>query len=90
MTGSVQLPKDTEMVMPGDNVHLEVELISVIAMEKGVHFAVREGGKNSGSGSYFRDCGVISFGRKGFLRLRRSRAEALSEFVNKSLSRIHS
>ena len=50
VTGSVQLPKDAEMVMPGDNVHLEVELISPIAMEKGVRFAVREGGKTVGAG----------------------------------------
>lgn len=50
VTGSVQLPKDAEMVMPGDNVHLEVELIVPIAMEKGVRFAVREGGKTVGAG----------------------------------------
>ena len=50
VTGSVQLPKDTEMVMPGDNIHLEVELISPIAMEKGVRFAVREGGRTVGAG----------------------------------------
>ncbi|MCY4321658.1 MAG: elongation factor Tu [Bdellovibrionaceae bacterium] len=50
VTGSVQLPKSAEMVMPGDNVHLEVELISPIAMEKGVRFAVREGGRTVGAG----------------------------------------
>ena len=50
VTGAVQLPKDTEMVMPGDNTHLEVELISPIAMEKGVRFAVREGGRTVGAG----------------------------------------
>lgn len=50
VTGSVQLPKGAEMVMPGDNVHLEVELIAPIAMEKGVRFAVREGGKTVGAG----------------------------------------
>ena len=50
VTGSVQLPKSAEMVMPGDNVNLEVELISPIAMEKGVRFAVREGGKTVGAG----------------------------------------
>ena len=50
VTGSVQLPKDAEMVMPGDNVHLEVELIAPIAMEKGVRFAVREGGRTVGAG----------------------------------------
>ena len=50
VTGAVQLPKDAEMVMPGDNTHLEVELISPIAMEKGVRFAVREGGRTVGAG----------------------------------------
>ena len=50
VTGAVQLPKGAEMVMPGDNVNLEVELISPIAMEKGVRFAVREGGRTVGSG----------------------------------------
>ena len=50
VTGSVQLPKNAEMVMPGDNVHLEVELICPIAMEKGVRFAVREGGRTVGAG----------------------------------------
>ena len=50
MTGSVKLPEKAEMVMPGDNVHLEVELISDIAMEKGVRFAVREGGRTVGAG----------------------------------------
>ena len=50
VTGAVQLPKDAEMVMPGDNIHLEVDLISPIAMEKGVRFAVREGGRTVGAG----------------------------------------
>ncbi len=50
VTGSVQLPKNAEMVSPGDDVHLEVELICPIAMEKGVRFAVREGGRTVGAG----------------------------------------
>jgi len=50
VTGAVQLPKDAEMVMPGDNVHLEFDLISAIAMEKGVRIAVREGGRTVGAG----------------------------------------
>lgn len=50
VTGSVELPKDAKMVMPGDNVQLEVELISPIAMEKGLRFAVREGGHTVGAG----------------------------------------
>lgn len=50
VTGIVTLPKDKEMVMPGDNVELEVELIQTIAMEKDGRFAIREGGKTVGSG----------------------------------------
>jgi elongation factor Tu len=50
VTGSVQLPKDKEMVMPGDNVTFAVELITPIAMEEGLRFAVREGGRTVGSG----------------------------------------
>ncbi len=51
VTGDVQLPEGTEMVMPGDNVNLEVELIAPIAMEKGVRFAIREGGRTVGAGT---------------------------------------
>ncbi|MDX1501405.1 MAG: elongation factor Tu, partial [Thermoanaerobaculia bacterium] len=51
VTGAAQLPADTEMVMPGDNVNLEVELIAPIAMEKGVRFAIREGGRTVGAGT---------------------------------------
>ena len=50
MTGVVQLPTDVEMVMPGDNVAIEVELITPIALEKEVRFAIREGGRTIGSG----------------------------------------
>jgi elongation factor Tu len=50
VTGEVKLPAGTEMVMPGDNVSVEVELISKIAMEKGLRFAIREGGRTVGSG----------------------------------------
>jgi elongation factor Tu len=50
VTGIVKLPEGREMVIPGDNVELEVELISNIAMEKDVRFSVREGGKTVGSG----------------------------------------
>jgi elongation factor Tu len=45
------LPSGTEMVMPGDNVSLEIELITPIAMEKGLRFAIREGGHTVGAGS---------------------------------------
>ncbi len=50
VTGIAQLPEGIEMVMPGDNVNLEVELISNIAMEEGLRFAVREGGRTVGAG----------------------------------------
>jgi elongation factor Tu len=51
VTGSSELPEGTEMVMPGDNVNLDVELIAPIAMEKGVRFAIREGGRTVGAGT---------------------------------------
>jgi len=50
VTGVVTLPKDIEMVMPGDNVHVEAELITPIAMEKNLRFAIREGGHTVGAG----------------------------------------
>jgi elongation factor Tu len=50
VTGEIMLPDGVEMVMPGDNVSIEVNLISTIAMEKGLRFAIREGGRTVGSG----------------------------------------
>ncbi len=50
VTGSIELPKGTEMVMPGDNVSISVALIQPIAMEEGLRFAIREGGKTVGAG----------------------------------------
>ena len=50
VTGAIELPKDVEMVMPGDNVKINVELITPIAMEEGLKFAIREGGKTVGAG----------------------------------------
>lgn len=50
VTGEVTLPEDTEMVMPGDNVTFKVKLIQPIAMEEGLRFAIREGGKTVGAG----------------------------------------
>jgi len=50
VTGDVKLPENVEMVMPGDNVTLEVTLLSEIAMEKGLRFAIREGGRTVGAG----------------------------------------
>jgi elongation factor Tu len=51
VTGVAQLPEGTEMVMPGDNVNLTVELIAPIAMELGLRFAIREGGRTVGAGT---------------------------------------
>jgi elongation factor Tu len=50
VTGAVELPANTEMVMPGDNIQMKVELISPIAMEEGLRFAIREGGRTVGAG----------------------------------------
>jgi elongation factor Tu len=50
VTGVCALPEGTEMVMPGDNISMEVEMIAPIAMDKGVRFAIREGGRTVGSG----------------------------------------
>nr|NP_044757.1 elongation factor Tu [Reclinomonas americana]O21245.1 RecName: Full=Elongation factor Tu, mitochondrial [Reclinomonas americana]AAD11872.1 elongation factor Tu [Reclinomonas americana] len=50
VTGTIQLPKDVEMVNPGDNVKLIIELITPIAMEEGIRFAMREGGRTIGAG----------------------------------------
>jgi elongation factor Tu len=50
VTGSVKLPAGTEMVMPGDNVQMEIELITPIAMDEGLRFAIREGGRTVGAG----------------------------------------
>ncbi|SOE22101.1 translation elongation factor 1A (EF-1A/EF-Tu) [Spirosomataceae bacterium TFI 002] len=50
VTGEIMLPANVEMVMPGDNVTIEVELISSIAMDKGLRFAIREGGRTVGAG----------------------------------------
>jgi elongation factor Tu len=51
VTGSAKLPAGTEMVMPGDNVQLEIELHTPVAMEKGLLFAIREGGRTVGAGT---------------------------------------
>jgi elongation factor Tu len=51
VTGVATLPQGTEMVMPGDNVSLSIELITPIAMEKGLRFAIREGGRTVGAGT---------------------------------------
>ena len=51
VTGVAKLPAGTEMVMPGDNVQLEIELITPVAMDKGLRFAIREGGRTVGAGT---------------------------------------
>jgi elongation factor Tu len=51
VTGVAELPEGTEMVMPGDNVNLSIKLITPIAMEKGLRFAIREGGRTVGAGT---------------------------------------
>ncbi|MDI6736769.1 MAG: elongation factor Tu, partial [bacterium] len=50
VTGSIELPDGIEMIMPGDNVNMNVELLTPIAMEKEVRFAIREGGHTVGAG----------------------------------------
>jgi elongation factor Tu len=50
VTGSIELPQGTEMVMPGDNIAMTVILIAPVAMEEGLRFAIREGGRTVGAG----------------------------------------
>ncbi len=50
VTGSIKLPEGVEMVMPGDNIVMDIELITPIAVEEGLHFAIREGGRTVGAG----------------------------------------
>jgi elongation factor Tu len=50
VTGDIKLPDGVEMVMPGDNITLEVELITTVACEEGLRFAIREGGRTVGAG----------------------------------------
>jgi elongation factor Tu len=50
ITGSIELPAGVEMVMPGDNVNMKVELIAPVALDTGSRFAIREGGRTVGAG----------------------------------------
>jgi elongation factor Tu len=50
VTGAVELPEGTEMVMPGDNIKVKIKLIAPIAMDEGLRFAIREGGRTVGAG----------------------------------------
>jgi elongation factor Tu len=51
VTGVAKLPEGMEMVMPGDNVSMEIDLITPVAMDKGLRFAIREGGRTVGAGT---------------------------------------
>jgi small subunit ribosomal protein S10 len=74
VTGVAELPEGTEMVMPGDNVELKIELITPVAMEKGLRFAIREGGRTVGAGHDLGDHQVSLQVREGrALRLALSR-----------------
>jgi elongation factor Tu len=50
VTGDIGLPEGVEMVMPGDNIQMQIELITPVAIEEGVRFAIREGGRTVGAG----------------------------------------
>jgi elongation factor Tu len=50
VTGTVKLPEGVEMCMPGDHIHMTIKLITPIAIEEGLHFAIREGGRTVGAG----------------------------------------
>ena len=65
MTGVVHLPEGTEMVMPGDNTEMRVELIQPIAMEEGLRFAIREGGRTVGAGRVTKIDQVVNPPRPG-------------------------
>ena len=64
VTGVVELPEGVEMVMPGDNVEMKVELIKPIAMEEGLRFAIREGGRTVGAGVVTQDHQVSEVGTR--------------------------
>jgi len=52
VTGSIELPEGVEMVMPGDNIKMKIKLIYPVALERGLRFAIREGGKTVGAGTF--------------------------------------
>jgi len=67
VTGAVQLPEGVEMVMPGDNANLTIELITPIAMEKGLKFAIREGGRTIGAGVCYRYYRIKIKGERSYM-----------------------
>ncbi len=71
VTGTIQLPEGVKMVMPGDNVNMEVELIVPVALEMGSTFAIREGGLTVGAGNILRFSTRRSVGPGGKLGLRK-------------------
>ena len=81
VTGIITLPEGTEMCMPGDNVDMKVELITPIAIEKGLRFAIREGGRTVGSGylSSTSRSNFCSESRRGFSSFYRRRCGAITK-----------
>ena len=78
VTGSAKLPEGTEMCMPGDNIELTITLHTPVAMEKGLRFAIREGGRTVGAGTISADHQVKGSGNKGPGGLRVQKDEAAS------------
>ena len=70
VTGVAKLPEGMEMVMPGDNVAIEVDLITPIAMDKGLRFAIREGGRTVGAGTVTEIRGVMAMKERIRIRLK--------------------
>jgi elongation factor Tu len=63
VTGTIELPAGTEMVMPGDNVKMVITLLNPIAMDEGLRFAIREGGRTVGAGTIYKDSRLRIFWR---------------------------
>ena len=64
VTGAIELPEGVEMVMPGDNIQMEIELITPVAIEEGLRFAIREGGRTVGAGVVTRDRRVTTMAKQ--------------------------
>jgi elongation factor Tu len=75
VTGVAELPEGTEMVMPGDNVGLVIELITPVAMDKGLRFAIREGGRTVGAGTVTEIVGIEELIRGSRNRMATERSE---------------
>ena len=81
MTGAIELPEGVEMVMPGDNVQMGVELIAPVAIEEGLRFAIREGGRTVGAGVVTSITRVALAIRSGALREQRMVARKPSQKI---------